>query len=510
LHSIGTPAWDATFYYAFSRTIVFDRDLRLENDLVLSYPTNAPQFAIKELEKVKTPTGRVASPFAIGAPLLWAPWLATLRLGATIGSLVGIAPADPSGYEWPFIAGLTTLSAVLGALAFWLAGRQSAAKLDAQSAGLATATMMLATPLLYYMYREPLYAHAASALVTTLVVLVWWRGRQSPSSGSRALALGALIGLAALVRWQHLVYLALPLLSTFGWWLALPAEQRRTGARQALAALALTGVATLLLFSIQLAQWRLFYGAWLTVPQGEAYVDWRALFLRPVLFSAYRGLLAWMPIFFPGVMGLLLVARRRPGLAIPMLAVLALETYVNSSTRDWFGGGGFGPRRYTSELAILLFGYAALLNALPRRARLLLGLLAGLLFAAHQWILLRFGLVERLGGHNQTMYPTYLWQESTLTELWQALLGHLPDLFQNALDSFVFGGSPLDRLIRAASFPAEHILSLLATLLFLALGVGLARRAVRLWPAGRRPWLALAVAVTSVLLLFDLWILLGA
>ena len=123
LFSVATPAWDATFYYAYARSVVFDHDLHLENDLAYSYPTTAPDFAAKKYDAVKTTTGRVASPFAVGSALLWIPWLAISRCIGEGGRLLGIGPESWTGYEWPFVSGLYVLSALSGWLASWVAYR---------------------------------------------------------------------------------------------------------------------------------------------------------------------------------------------------------------------------------------------------------------------------------------------------------------------------------------------------------------------------------------------------
>jgi hypothetical protein len=499
LFAITTPAWDATFYYAYARSLVFDGDLHIENDLRLSYPTTAPDFAAKGLDEVRTETGRVASPFAIGSSLLWLPWLAVARLILESGRLLGLLTGPFTGYEWPFAAVTAVLSTLVGWLAFWIGLRVAASeergvKSEERGAwsverggwwaGVAAVTLLFSTPLVYYLYREPLYSHGASAFVTGLCVYAWWRWRESVAVGP-ALLIGGLIGLAGLVRWQHVVYLALPAGTALGWWLnqrrskeLLLTDGRDHGRKktskgvttndwQVVRYLLLVGLAAAAVFSLQLAQWQLFYGTWLTVPQGGAYVDWRAPFWQPVLFSTYRGLLTWMPVIVPAVGGLMVLARRKPGLAIPLLLVLLLETYVNSSTRDWFGGGGFGPRRYTSELTILIIGYAAFLQALPRPGRAVLAGVLGVALALHQWILLRFGLLEKIGGHNLSMYPTYQWVDGSLGAFGRALAAHLPDL-RHPLDFFVLPGSPLDVILRLHRWPITHVVTLLLAAVFAA------------------------------------------
>jgi hypothetical protein len=506
LLAITTPAWDAAFYYAYARSVVFDGDLEIENDLQLAYPTSAPDFARRGLDEVRTETGRVASPFAVGSSLLWLPWLALLRLVAETGWIGDLSPGNLNGYETLFVAGLATLSMLFGWLAFWIAYGVASAETGRFNGLAATLILLFSTPLLYYLYREPLYSHGTSALVTGLVVLAWWRQyRRRPAVG-QALLVGGLIGLAALVRWQHLVYLVLPMTSAAFWWWSLPADERRAGGLQVVGYLVAVGAAALAVFSIQLVQWQLFYGTWLTVPQGGAYVDWRAPFWRPVLFSTFRGLLAWMPVVFWAALGLILQIRRQPRLVVPLLLVLLLETYVNSSTRDWFGGGGFGPRRYTSETVILVIGCAVLLQALRGRIGRPAAMAGGVLLATHQWILLRYGLGEKIGGYIQSMYPTYEWVDESYANFVNQMASHLADIVRTPYDFFVLPGSPISLASRGLSW-SPQVTALLSTAIFLLL----------LWLLGR--WLlprllsvvaggwSLVLLVAAVILAANWWLL---
>jgi hypothetical protein len=138
--------------------------------------------------------------------------------------------------------------------------------------------------------------------------------------------------------------------------------------------------------------------------------------------------------------------------------------------------------------------------------------LAGLLGAAlalHQWLLIRYGLVERIGGHNLSMYPTYQWVEGSLGEFVRALAAHLPAL-RHPLSLLIMPGSLLDALVNGHGSPTLHLLTLLAASLFLAASLKI------IYHLGRylisqprlRPLCWLLAATT--LLTFNAWLLLAA
>ena len=507
LFPASNPSWDAAFYYAYARSIVFDGDLRIDNDLQLSYATATPDFAGARPDQLKTESDRVISPFAIGSSLLWLPWLAILRGLAAIGQAAGPLPGTLTGFEWYFTLGLSTLSMILGWLAFWFAYRSALQVSEKSSALLATLTLLFATPLLYYMHAEALFAHATSAFIISVFIYAWWRHFRLPTSYPSALAIGALLGLAILVRWQHLVYLVLPVSTVAGWWFSAPAGQRKGRIRPAILQALLVSMGAAAVVSLQLVHWRLLYGQWITIPQGAAFMDWAAPFWNEVLFSPFRGLLPWMPVFFLALAGLLIQMKKQRQFLLPLLIVLALETYINSAAGDWFAGGGYGPRRFTGEVAILVIGYAALLQSLPQRIRLIAGGLAAVALMLQQWILLRFGLAEAIGGQVLSMSPSYEWSESGYGTFLRQLGSHLGDLVQRPLQFIHWPNSPLG-ILYGGDVPLRQLTALVGTCLFVGLSWMVIGRFFRRQSTASAPsrWVLLAL-LGAVLVGADIWLL---
>ncbi len=505
LFTLQEPTWDAVSYYAYARSLAFDQDLDFANDYRLSYPTAGEHFASRSYDEQLTPHGRVANLFAVGASVLWLPWLAVLRAAAAAG-LTGVGDAAAlTGYERIFVGNIAALSALLGLGAYWLSMRLAQEAAGRVLALASVVTLMFATPLLYYQYREPLYSHTAAAFTVALAVFLWWRWQEAQDRRGAALILGAALGLAGLVRWQNLIYLALPLVSSALLVGGAAAGERGAAAKKTAVDLLLVGVGALAVFSLQMAVWRVLYGSFLTIPQGESFLDWRARYLLPLLFSSFRGLLPWMPVFFLAAAGLLALSKRSPALGLPLLVMLLLALYVNGSTRDWFAGGGYGPRRLTSELVLLVVGYAAFLQLLPERGRKVITAVLGTLLALQQWLLLRYGLAPGFGGRVMSMMPTFAWEDVPLSSFAGDLLGYLPAALAQPLDFLVLSGSPLDSLFRQNVFPWMHVGTLIATSLFvgvmLMLGLWLWRRAGAVW---------VVLGGAFLLLLANFWIVLRA
>jgi hypothetical protein len=382
-----TIGHDGVGYYAYVRSLLIDGDLHFANEFD---PVRSPFVDTPDIRGILTATGYTPNPWSIGPALAWTPfWLlahATTLLGHTIG-----LPWLPDGYAHPYVV-LVTFASALAALAtllgcFVLARRW----VSPATAVLATLTAVFGSNLLFYAMFEGSFAHSLSAAATTWFVVTTLRLDDQPTR-QRWLSVGLLAGAMLLLYWINAILLLLPglVLLRHAWraarhrdWMAL----RRLTIHAAMA-----GGVALLLFTPQLATWRLLFGSWLTVPQGQGFVIPQQPRLGAVLFGPLYGLAWWTPAYLLGLLGSLWFAWRRswPGLAL-LLPLLAFVLY-NMSLPEWFANGGFGMRRFASLVPICAIGVAAMLESL-RRVRFLPVALAS---AICGW-----------GLHMTTRYVTY-------------------------------------------------------------------------------------------------------
>jgi hypothetical protein len=261
--------------------------------------------------------------------------------------------------------------------------------------------------------------------------------------------------------------------------------------------------------SPQLVIWRLSEGSWFVVPQGESFMVWLPVYLPQLLFSTYRGILAWMPLFFPALLGLTMLARRQPHHYLPLLLVLVAQVYVNASTPDWMGCGGYGPRRLSSELVIMIVGYSALLKSLSRYSPPLPHVLnLGLII--HQLILFKFGLQEQLGGRALSkIADTYLIVEAMpWKEFVRELFYRLPYLLHP--ETYQRPPSLLMEAVQGTLSWQQPIFSIVL-IGFLVLLLGTAYRLYRRYLCNLRyvP-MFLTVSITVSIFLLNLWLSLCA
>ena len=385
---------DAIQYYAYLRSIVFDRDLDFTNDYTRLYGAGADSSGwLRE----RTATGRPRNMMSIGPAILWSPIYLAVVAVAAIGARIGV-PLDVDGFApvFPLTAGVAGIFyATLGA---YFCYRAAALRFSQRASFWGAVVAWLASPALYYSLVSPAYSHAASICTAALFVFVWLRS-MGDDRLRRWVALGALAGLAMLVRWHSAILLVLPGLEL------VMSLRRRPPARTLLASAVLAATAAIV-FVPQLLAWHAIYGQYLVIPQGPGFMRWTQPEILAVLFSTRRGLFLWTPALLLAAIGLGFVARRDRLLGAGAIVVLLLSLYVNSAARDWWAGEAFGARRFVGETVFFALGFAALGSALAGRMRigwLRAGALALILY--NGLFLVQYQLFMR-GYRDLAPYPT--------------------------------------------------------------------------------------------------------
>ncbi|MGE3841502.1 MAG: hypothetical protein AB7I50_07930 [Vicinamibacterales bacterium] len=352
---------DAVHYYVYLRSLVFDGDLRFQNDYVALYGLRGGE-PDTEWVYAETETGHTRNLMSVGPALIWAPLYVGTTAAIWLARLMGVSyPFDGFGRLFQATAGWSgLLAATAGAvLAFGMAARL----IDRRSALWATLSVWLGTSAIYYTAISPTYSHAASMLTVSLFLYAWVRTRDVQTPARYAMV-GALGGLAALVRWQDAIFLVVPVVDAV--WQAIPLKKwgRLVGN------VAACGTASVLTFSPQLAAWWRIYGHPLLVPQGEGFMRWSSPALVDVLFSDFHGLFSWSPVLLFAIVGLPALARRDRLVGVVAIVCLTLSWYANAAAADWWAGEAFGARRFVSCFPLFVVGMAAWLarwQDAPRR-----------------------------------------------------------------------------------------------------------------------------------------------
>jgi len=379
---------DEIQYFAYLRSIWFDRDLSFENEYQYFYDrgiSKSDGFHETFLERT-TDTGRRINFGTIGCAILWSPFYLA---GDVVARRTG-APVD--GFSKPYVAAIAYGSAVYGFLALVLAVKcAERLGLNGFGGGLA---VWLGTPILFYMYLAPPFSHACSAFGVALFTYVWLRVRDEwPIRG--LVALGAAGALMAMVREQDFFFGFGPALD-FGLWAFGGVRQRpqrpqspqspqslKPNAQSLIARAAAAAAAFAVCFAPQAAAYVTLNGHLGPHASVAHKMNWRAPHALEVLFSPEHGFFVWTPLALLALSGLAWLVlppiggshgideqppapgsvasafRRQRQVGVCVLLMVALQIYVGGSVESWTVAGAFGQRRFIALTAALVIGYAA-------------------------------------------------------------------------------------------------------------------------------------------------------
>ena len=347
---------DGALYFAHLRSVVFDHDLDIREEIATLRQESRPHDVVP-----------------IGPAIVWAPAYLAVAAIDRIGAGAGVwqRQTGPTlGLTGAYVQAAVLSSFLIMALGLITLQIRLRREFGPSAALLTSILILGATTLLWYVVYEPSMTHAASFGVVA-IALVWterWLVDHAPSART-GLFLGLWFSVVLLVRPEDGIFLVFPLAA-----LAFAPACRATTVGERLrvcGAMALGALPLLLLQALVLSR-LLARNAFTLIGGNEGYMN----LLHPewvnVLFSSRHGLFSWTPFVWVALIGSLGYVRRRPLWAIPALVAFSVLVWVNGSAHDWSGGWAFGGRRFTSALAGLAPGVAIVLAWVRRRPMVLL------------------------------------------------------------------------------------------------------------------------------------------
>src|SRR5262249_29152042 len=188
---------------------------------------------------------------------------------------------------------------------------------------------------------------------------LWWWVRRNDAP----FRLGLIAGLLASVRWQDILFLAVPAAALPHWnSLGLAAEWRRSGGGgNKILPGVIGGLTPAEIVWVRLNGSLTPFGG---ISGGNRF-SLNAPYLASVFFSPFHGLLVWTPVLTPAFVGLAMLAvddKRGRAIALGVaLQIYLLSGYVHSFAHS------FGQRLFISSLPLMAVGLAVFLARMSPR-----------------------------------------------------------------------------------------------------------------------------------------------
>ena len=389
-------ASDEIKYFAALRSVYFDHDLHYENEYAYFVSRDPVAHAgLRPFMEQSTPTGYRLNDAPIGSALMWAPAYVVADGFVVVARALG-ARVPRDGFSWPYVWAVCLASLAWGTSGLFLCYRLCRAYVGRAEAIWGVLAVWFASPVVFYLYITPAMSHANSLFAVALFLWVWHVTRPDRTRLGWA-ALGASAALMILVRelnWLLLLVVAVDECLS----IRRVADARdRVKGETALAVLfaelvqrtagyLVFGLAVVVLVAPQFYVYQTLNGTLGPTPFVIEKFSLLPVHAVEVLFSGFHGLFSWHPVTLVGVIGLALLWRRSPTLALAFGAVFAAQVIVIGSYETWWGGASFGARRFVNCTAIFSVGVSVALARLRGASLRMAGAVVVLL------ILWNFGL----------------------------------------------------------------------------------------------------------------------
>ena len=319
----GPNGADRVYYYAYAHSIVIDHDLDFANEFAARPPSSGAIFR----------NGRPLNKYPIGAALLSLPAFAVMHGVASGLRRMGLDFAT-DGYSAPYAMAFALSQMAFALVGMWLLYLTLLRYFAASTASLSVVAAWFGTNALHYTAVDTMMSHAAALFSTA------WCGYEAvtlsdvPQRPSKWFRLGVSCAFVCLVRYQNVVFLAVPFAAVFG---VLSSGYLRR-ATSSILSMAYATLGFLLACTPQLVTWKLMFGSWIANSyEREFAFSWRHPHLLDIFFrSPSHGLVIWLPVLAIGILSCLAVAAARADVVALAAAVAWLiNIYIISSWWAW-------------------------------------------------------------------------------------------------------------------------------------------------------------------------------
>src|SRR4030043_984434 len=295
---------DSRFYFAYTHSLVKDRDLDLKNE-----------YTDLDIGTVFT-KAVVSNSYPPGVSLFWIP------LYQNADALTRIIGANNQGYGFIYQLSVALTNIFLGVFGLYLIYRLLTKYFSEKVSLLTVIFLYGATNLLFYISVEPINSHAVSFFISSLFVFYFLKVEVKKEK-DYYMALGFLGGIAGLVRTQDLLILILPAIQIL--------YNYKKDFKALITGYLQLAIGTFAGFLPQILLWKYFFNTFWFSP----YLNTGFNLLKPqvlhVLFNTQNGLFTLTPIIAVSFIGLFFIKKQFHSLFFYSLIYFLIQLYLTSA-----------------------------------------------------------------------------------------------------------------------------------------------------------------------------------
>ena len=346
---------DDTAYYSYLRSLFFEGDLDFINE---RYYAHVNRF---------NSTGYVFSNWQLGQAVLYLPFFIVGHFFALLYSALGY-PIKADGYSSPYFVATAVASATYLFAGLMIMCRVLKKIVDERIAVIASVSLWMASPLLYYTFIRQRMAHTTEFFLAALFVMAWLHYRGSNKKLHHAV-MGACLGLLCLVRLINANYGVLYIVDIVCLWFAGKGSANSSKITDTLLN-TLCFIAMFLVFLLpQFVAWNQLNGFIISPYLVETFHS-QAIEtstsstmlgskLQDLFFSAKWGLAVATPLWFAGFIGLLIPGPVSKSIRVASLASLISLIVVMLSFVE---SDAYGNRYFIAAAVLFTIGLANLMD----------------------------------------------------------------------------------------------------------------------------------------------------
>lgn len=353
---------DGIYYWAYTRSIYFDHDLVITNELAHHYShegnnsINTDENKLNFNSKNIYPSNYRQPP---GVSISWLPFFfiadIIVRLLSVLGFIIAV-----NGYSdyYQIIVGLGNIIFIIIGMIFLYKLIRSF--YEKKIAVLSVFTILLSTNLFYYSSIDIVNSHPFSFMLSCLFFFIWNR-TITKRKLYEWLMLGILLGLLTSTRNQDI---------TLGSILAFEILYKLHKSRHESFLFIKKTIKDLLMITSgfiiglfpQIYLWKIVHGNFLMIPYGGlSSFNFTNPHILEVFMNYKTGFLYYSPIIILAISGLLII-RNKSFIVIALLTSLVIQYYLIASWNGWQQGESYGIRMFISSMPIFTLGLSEIIK----------------------------------------------------------------------------------------------------------------------------------------------------